>query len=107
MTSKFALNIYGANLCDEAMEFERMEKEIVALKAKLSSKKPICPICQSEMKSINYQGYYDQFSFWECGCEKFEKADYEQSGQYAWNQNTNSWNLKMVGELDLWYLSEG
>jgi len=82
-TSKSALNIYSADLCDEAMEFERMEKEIISLKEKLSSKKPICPNCLAEMKSINYTGYYDQFSFWECECEKFENADYEQNGQYA------------------------
>ena len=83
MTSKFALNIYGADLCDEALEFERMEKEIALLKGKLSSNKPICPICLVEMKSINYRGYYERFSFWECKCEEFEEPDYEQSGEYA------------------------
>lgn len=83
MTSKFALNIYCADLCDEGMEFERMEKEIVLLKEKLSSNKPICPICLSEMHSVNFAGYYESFSFWECECEKFETAEYEQHGAYA------------------------
>lgn len=82
-TSQFALNLYAAACVDEAMEFERMEKEIKELKEKISSGKPVCPFCLSEMKAINYSGYYDSFSFWECNCEKFDKPDYKQSGQYA------------------------
>lgn len=82
-TSQFALNLYAAGCVDEGMEFERMEKEISSLKAKLTSNKPICPICLAEMKSVNYRGYYDEFSFWECQCQKFEKPDYKQSGTYV------------------------
>lgn len=83
MTSQFALNIYAASLCDEAMEFEKMEKEIKDLRDQISSNKPVCPICQKQMRQINYQGYYDSFSYWSCGCEKFENPDEKASGAYA------------------------
>lgn len=82
-TSQFALNIYAAGCVDEGIEFERMEKEIRELKDKISSGKPICPYCLAEMKAINYHGYYDSFSMWECRCEKFEKPDGDAYGQYV------------------------
>jgi len=40
------------------------------LKSLLSSKQPICPHCLKEMKPVNYKGYYESFSYWECGCVK-------------------------------------
>jgi tRNA(Ile2) C34 agmatinyltransferase TiaS len=81
--SQFALNLYAANCVDEALEFEKMEKEIQELRAKISSSKPICPFCLVEMKAIEYKGYYDSFPMWECRCDKFEKPDYTAHGAYA------------------------
>lgn len=82
-TSQFAWNLYAAGCVDEAMEFEKMEKEIRELKEKLSSGKPVCPFCLAEMKAIEYKGYYESFPMWECRCEKFEKPDYTSHGAYA------------------------
>jgi len=82
-TSQFALNLYAANCVDEAMEFEKMEKEIRELKEKISSRKPVCPFCLVEMKAIEYHGYYDSFPMWECHCDKFEKPDNTAYGAYA------------------------
>jgi transposase-like protein len=75
-------SIYAAGLCDEGLEFDRMKEEIEALKLKLSSSKPTCPICCEIMKPVNYRGYYDEFSFWECGCDSFKEAE-KQFGMYA------------------------
>lgn len=74
--------IYAAGLCDEGMEFDRMKKELEVLKARISSINPCCPFCLKEMSPVNYRGYYDEFSFWECGCDSFEKAE-KQTGAYA------------------------
>jgi hypothetical protein len=82
-TSQFALNLYAANCVDEAMEFEKMEKEIKQLKEKLSSRKPVCPFCLVEMSAIQYKGYYEKFPMWECCCEKFEEPDGTERGAYA------------------------
>jgi tRNA(Ile2) C34 agmatinyltransferase TiaS len=82
-TSQFALNLYAAGCVDEAMEFEKMEKEILELKEKLSSGKPVCPFCLVEMKAIEYKGYYESFPMWECRCDKFKKPDYTARGAYA------------------------
>jgi tRNA(Ile2) C34 agmatinyltransferase TiaS len=82
-TSQSALNLYAAGCVNEAMEFEKMEKEILELKEKFSSGKPVCPFCLTEMKSIEYKGYYDSFPMWECRCDKFEKPDHTAHGAYA------------------------
>lgn len=82
-TSQFALNLYAAGCVDEAMEFERMEKEICELKEKFSSGKPVCPFCLTQMRAIEYKGYYDSFPLWTCRCEKFEKPDDTAHGAYA------------------------
>ena len=32
---------------------------------------PECPYCKTKMRRVNFTGYYDKFSFWECKCEEF------------------------------------
>lgn len=80
--SDIGIKIIGAGLVKEGIEFERLEKEVVELKLKLQSKKPICPFCLGIMDPINYSGYYDSFSYWDCDCEKFEKG-FKSVGSYA------------------------
>ena len=31
----------------------------------------ICPICMTILKKVNYEGYYDKFSFYQCNCKSF------------------------------------
>lgn len=31
--------------------------------------KPICPSCNEEMSAKYFIGYYERFSFWQCGCK--------------------------------------
>lgn len=38
---------------------------------------PVCPYCKTIMKTINYQGFYDVFSFWRCECIHFENGEFE------------------------------
>ena len=54
---------------------EAMEKEPEKLTAAVDSGLPVCPICKCAMKQRYYRGYYDSFSYWECGCESFPDAD--------------------------------
>lgn len=44
------------------------------------SKLPKCPHCKVELRPIYYKGYYDQFSCWECACEKIPDAEEERGG---------------------------
>lgn len=76
-------NIIIAGLADEYLEFNRMRAEIEALKAVIASGEPVCPICKTKMEKINYTGYYDEFSYWSCQCEKFEDGE-KVCGCYAW-----------------------
>jgi len=71
---KPSTKIMSAGLVDEGIEYERMEKEIEELKAKLGSGKLICPMCKEEMAPFNYKGYYDDFSGWKCACEYMDEA---------------------------------
>ena len=83
MNSKtLTTNLYAANLIDEGLYVERLIKENAELKDKISSGKPICPICLKVLEPFNYEGYYDGFSGYECGCEKFDKIPVS-FGQYA------------------------
>ena len=51
-------------------------------------KVPICPYCKSDMEVVEYRGYYDAFTYWECKKEcspedMNEKVDRENIGDYA------------------------
>ena len=74
--------IMAKGLVDEGMEFERMERELQTLKNTIAMSVPVCPHCMTQMKPVNFAGYYDSFSFWECKCEHFENGE-KQHGQYA------------------------
>ena len=36
--------------------------------------RPVCPHCSTEMEPRHFVGYYESFSFWECGCESIPAA---------------------------------
>jgi len=80
--SDLGTRIICAGLVDDGVAVEAMEKELSELKAVVASGKPVCPICQSEMKAVNYKGYYEAFSFWECKCQSFSEAE-SQHGAFA------------------------
>ena len=44
--------------------------------------RPTCPRCKVVMTPINYCGYYDAFSYWQCSCNDFTDGKKE-SGMYA------------------------
>lgn len=75
-------SLYAAGLFNEAFRVEEFYKELLELKAKVKSGKPICPICQAVLEPFNYAGYYDSFSAYACNCDKFDKVEVSR-GQYA------------------------
>ena len=74
--------IMGAGLIDEGVEYERMEKEIKLLKAKLSTSRPVCPHCHAEMTPFKYKGYYESHVGWSCDCDKIPDAE-QWNGRHA------------------------
>ena len=51
-------------------------------KEKKPEPKPVCPYCRTEMKPVNFIGYYDEFHCWWCECSELPGAE-KQRGQYA------------------------
>ena len=48
--------------------------------------KPVCPLCEQEMSIVAYRGYYDGFTYWQCGCEEkelYKRVEDEWYGSYA------------------------
>lgn len=45
-------------------------------------KEPTCPHCKTKMKPTHYIGYYDEFHYWECKCQKIPNSQ-EWNGAYA------------------------
>lgn len=80
--SDLGTKIICAGLVDEGVTVESMEAGLKKLKETIASGKPVCPICMAEMKPVNYSGYYEAFSFWECKCERFAEAE-KQTGAFA------------------------
>ena len=37
--------------------------------------KPVCPYCKVEMTPVNFEGYYESFSYWACDCETLPDAE--------------------------------
>ena len=73
--SDLGTRIICAGLVDDGITVERLERELVSLRALVASTKPVCPVCKCEMKQQNYKGYYDSFSYWECDCPEFPGAN--------------------------------
>jgi hypothetical protein len=48
--------------------FSDADKIIKELEKKLSSVKPMCPYCKTEMFIAKFNGYYDTFQHWDCKC---------------------------------------
>lgn len=82
ISSDASTKIYAAGLVDEGVEYERMEREIEALKLKIASSKPICPHCTAELIPFLHIGYYDEVSGWGCECMKIPGVE-ESRGAYA------------------------
>jgi len=61
----------AAGLVEDGIEVESMEAELATLRGIVSSKKPVCPICRTQLEQVNFRGYYDEFSYWGCLCESF------------------------------------
>ena len=80
--SEIQKQMFINNMVDEAIYFEKVCTDLDVLKSEISKGKPVCPHCKESMREVNYVGYYDKFSFWECGCDNFKDAC-EQSGAYA------------------------
>jgi hypothetical protein len=69
----------GGVAVDAAMLINELKEKLIALE---QTEYPICPFCKSKMEPVNYQGYYDTFSFWECNCLLFENG-FKHVGAYA------------------------
>lgn len=69
--SDLGTRIMAAGLVEDGMEVESMEEELAKLRAMVSSQKPVCPICKTQLEQVNFRGYYDDFSYWGCSCESF------------------------------------
>jgi hypothetical protein len=74
--------IMAAGLVDDGIAVEAMETQLAELRALVASNKPVCPICRTEMRQQNYQGYYESFGYWGCDCVEFPSAN-TWSGAYA------------------------
>jgi tRNA(Ile2) C34 agmatinyltransferase TiaS len=73
--SELGTKIIASGLVDEGVEVEMLQKELESLRRIIEDGKPICPICKRQMKPVNFKGYYDEFSYWECGCKKFVNGE--------------------------------
>lgn len=80
--SEIGTTIMAAGLCDEGIEFEKIEGELLRLQNLLKSKLPICPHCLVVLEPFSYSGYYDSHCGWSCNCEKIPGAA-KWVGQYA------------------------
>jgi tRNA(Ile2) C34 agmatinyltransferase TiaS len=69
--SNLTTTLYANNLVDEGLLVDALEKKVEELAKLLESKKPVCPICKTEMSPFNFKGYYDEFSGWSCECKNF------------------------------------
>lgn len=44
---------------------------------------PVCPYCKESMRRVKYQGYYDEFTYWECNCGDEIKPEEVHKGAYT------------------------
>lgn len=48
------------------------------------TKYPVCPFCGAVMEPSQYIGYYDEFYYWNCNCDKLPvKKDAIRHGSYV------------------------
>ena len=64
---------------DEGVELSHL---LTNLKAQTG--KPVCPHCQEQMSESRYEGYYDKFDMWVCGCESFPDDIEKEVGKGAY-----------------------
>lgn len=72
----------SGKLMDLFCELCALEEEHENLKKLLKHNGPVCPICKKKMIPVNYSGYYDSFSYWECECNNFENGE-QRNGAYS------------------------
>lgn len=80
--SDLGTKIMAAGLVAEGIAVETLELELNQLKDAVATGVPVCPVCECAMRQQNYKGYYESFSYWDCGCERFEDG-HNWSGAYA------------------------
>lgn len=74
--------LFGNECVDEAFELIEEQKELTRLRAVVGSGDPVCPICKAKMEKERYKGYYENFVYWSCECEKFDDCE-TVTGSYA------------------------
>ena len=80
--SELGTRIIAAGLVDDGISVEQLEARVKELETLVASVDPVCPRCECEMTPMNFNGYYDKFSAWSCGCDWFENVE-ETKGGYA------------------------
>ena len=73
------------HLLAEGLIEEGCELDNLLTNMKVRTGRPVCPHCQEEMLESRYEGYYDEFDMWSCGCDEFPKGIDKEigSGSYA------------------------
>lgn len=61
--------LMGEGRVDEGMLVEDLLSMTKGTLAKLSAEGPVCPTCREAMVRRTFKGYYESFSYWDCGCE--------------------------------------
>lgn len=70
------INVMWSKICDYRRKIAIWNEAMNKMRDRLDGKgNPVCPICKEEMKKNNYEGYYEAFSYWSCGCEHFDDVD--------------------------------
>jgi len=67
--------LFGNDKVDEGLVISDIKNDYQKLHDKLETTEPMCPICKEKMRKVNFKGYYDEFSYWECACEKFDGVE--------------------------------
>ncbi len=57
--------------------------ELRTLRKLVADKKPVCPHCKTVMKAVEYEGYYDSFSYRGCNCDALPEVEETWKGGYA------------------------
>ena len=74
--------LMGDGHVNQTIYIQELQVHVKELESVISSGKPICPHCMSEMTPFNYEGYYDKHSGWFCNCEFFDSIG-KYLGQYC------------------------
>lgn len=67
---------------DYSIEYCRELTTSYANNLKKYKVEPVCPLCLTKMVKVNYNGYYESFSYYKCKCKLFTTA-IEEKGNYV------------------------